>query len=101
MSDHVALMILDHSLRRRIAREIVESSEPVSLAVVSQRLDEPLSRVSYQGRVMAEGTMPAITCAGARPSPSGPIPLYEASKALVGLYPLLAAYDRLPPAPSN
>lgn len=101
MSDQVVLTVLDHSLRCRIAREIVESSRPVSLVVVSQRLDEPLSVVSYHGRVLAGGEPPAIIYAETGPSPSGPIPLYVASRALVALYPLLIACDGLPPAPRD
>lgn len=97
LSDRLMLMVIDHSLRRRIAREVVESAHPLSLAAISRRLEEPLSKISYHGRLLAEGEPPAITRTGSEAGPGGPRPLYEASKALAGLYPLLITDNGMPP----
>jgi DNA-binding transcriptional ArsR family regulator len=54
--DQDLLVALRHPLRRRILREMA-AGEAVSPRELSDRLQEPLSNVSYHVRVLAEGAV--------------------------------------------
>jgi DNA-binding transcriptional ArsR family regulator len=63
-SDNDLLVALRHPLRRQILREIGEEEE-ISPREISERLDEPLSNVSYHVRVLADCA--AVTLVRTRP----------------------------------
>jgi DNA-binding transcriptional ArsR family regulator len=52
-SDNNLLVVLRHPLRRRILREMADG-EAISPRQLSDRLQQPLSNVSYHVRVLAE-----------------------------------------------